>query len=286
MYPLTLGISDSQYTPIPPSGIAEIYIAKVLAVGGSLTTTEQNAVIQLVDDLTAAGIIDSFDIILPILGGTSASSKINLFDPDNTLYDWDYLGSPTFSSTGIKGNATNAAVRSLWKMNGLAKANNTNAHISTYLKYYSGGSGLTGVIDTSTSPYVKAPVCGYYGGSYGGMWTDSFGGQWNPGAASFEGFMYSDIRYGATSEQAQKFYYNNILRGTTTNVPLTFSNDSGFALLNLYWYVQNATHVYNGEFSNDEYRFFSIGEKLEGSTKRTDFYNAVETFQTTLGRNV
>lgn len=285
MYPLTLGISDSQFYA---SGIAETYIAKVLAVGGTLTTTEQNAVIQFVDDLETIGIIDDFDIILPILGGTSASCKINLFDPDNTLYDWDYLGSPTFSSTGIKGNATNAAVRSLWKINGLAKANNTNAHISTYLKYYSGGSGLTGVIDTAGSPYVKAPVCGYYGSSYGGMWTDSFGSLWAPGASSFEGFMYSDNRYGATSEQGQRFYYNNILRGNTSLAPSSFTNDSGFALLNLYWYTQNATHVYNGEFSNDEYRFFSIGKKLEGGsgTKRTDFYNAVQTFQTTIGRNV
>lgn len=277
MYPITIGISDAKKAP----GLAEIYLAKVLAVGGTLTTTEENAVIQLVDDLETAGIINKFDIILPILGATSASCKINLFDPNNTLYDWDYLGSPSFSANGIKGNATNAAVRSLWKINDLTKANNSNAHVTTYLKYYSGGSGFTGVIDTTSLPYAKIPVCGAYGGSYGGMWTDSFGGLWGPGAASFEGMMYSD-----TNGSTQKFYYDNILRGTSNSTPRVLDyNSSGFALLNLYWYVQNATHVYNAEFANDEYRFFSIGSKLN-DTERTDYYNAVETFQTTIGRNV
>lgn len=274
MYPLTLGISDSQIIP----GLVDAYLAKVLAVGGTLTSTEEGAVYQLVDDFEAAGIIDKFDIFMPILGGTDASCKINLFDPNNTLYDWDYLGTPTFSSTGIKGNGTDAAVRSLFKINDLQKATPTDSHLAYYKKYYAlNDAHLEGCLDTEAG-YIKMAYCYYYG-PYGGMWTGNFSS--SVSVTDFNGLVYSE---GRSSAPLQRAYINNTLKSSMNETPGTFSSTSGLAMLSIYWFIQNASHVYV-ERNPDEIRSWSIGSGFT-DTQRTDYYNAIETFQTTIGRNV
>jgi len=259
---------------------AEAYINQVLTVGGTLTDDEKTAVNQLTLDVKAAGIWDKFDILMPILGGNANSSKINLVEPTNTNTDWDYLGSPSFSSTGIKGNGTDAAVRSIWKINNLAKAKNNDAHTALYSKYFAGGNTairINGTLDTSAG-YIKM-MASQAGSSYGGMYTENFLNQWNPGASAFEGMMYAD-----TNGTNQKFYYQNTLRGDRSNTPGTFTNNSGLALFSVYWFDYSASRVYD-ERHPDEIRLFSIGAKLTDSEKDL-YYTAVVNYQTTLGRQI
>ena len=208
MYPFNIGIIGSQKSLAPLDPDVQAYIDKVLAVGGTLDPNEQGAVTVLTAALKDAGIWDKLDIFLPVLGSTAASCKINLKEPSNDTYDWDYLGTLEFSKYGIKGNGVDGAVRSLWKINSLVKSTQDDAHVTLYYKYFAGGpaSKLNGTLDTDVPGYNKYMASQAFGSqSYGGMYTDSFNSLWNPPIDQFEGLMYAD-----TDGSTQKFYYSNI----------------------------------------------------------------------------
>jgi hypothetical protein len=262
---------------------AQAYIEKVLALGGTLTTTEKNAVNTLTIDLKSAGVYSKCDLVLPVLGGNAGSSKVNLIDPTNASTDWTYLGTLGFSSTGIKGNNIDGTVRSNFKINGLTKAALGNAHYASYRKYYtsvvqgsSTGNNEDGAIDSNAN-YSRYGVYGYSGGGIGGMYSNDY----SSGLASsnFNGLIFAN----STAASSSQYFINNSSIGTGSGAQTAFTSDTGLALLGVYWWAFNDTRVYGR--SPDEIRFYSIGSGLN-STERTALYNAVQTYQTTLGRNV
>lgn len=84
----------------------EAFIAAVVGGGDTLTTTEKDAVNQLVVDLKAASIWTTMGAVYPLVGGTSTSMKWNLRDTTTAEIVW--YGGMTFNSQGILGNATNS----------------------------------------------------------------------------------------------------------------------------------------------------------------------------------
>ena len=256
---------------------AEAYFTQVLAVGGSLTIPEKNAVNQLTLDFKTAGIYNKFDIFLPVLGSTSASCKINLVEPSNATYDWDYLGTPVFSSTGVLGNGTDAVMRSIWKMVALVKADFGDVHWASYQKYNAGSAyHFNGVLDINSN-YQKCGLGTFYYPGYGGAFNDDFAGS-NYSDPDFNGLLYID-----NNGTNVKSYINNSFDTLSAVSSVGYWDaNAGNSLLGLYWAGQTNN---NFEFSSNEVRSFSIGSYLNG-TERTDYYNAVQTFQTSLGRNV
>jgi hypothetical protein len=260
---------------------AEAYFTQVLAVGGSLTIPEKDAVNQLTLDFKAAGIYSKFDIFLPILGNTAASSKINLVEPSNATYDWDYVGTPVFSATGIKGNGTDAAVRSLWKVDDLVKSQPGDAHWSSYQKYYSSSTGnLNGGFDIGGTFFIH----GMGNGQNTGFGSTSVNGIYcgliySGGQAAMDGFMYIEAE---TSSLAKSYLQNSIMQ-TDTTAQSQLSANCGQALLACYF--NGETNNIYPYFNPNEARSFSVGSYLD-SAERTAYYNAITTYQTTLGRNV
>ena len=268
---------------VPSGGIdpdAQAYINAVNTAGGSLTATETNALITLVSDLKAANIWDKFDIFLPVLGSTAASCKINLIEPSNATYDWDYLGTPTFSATGIKGNGTDAAVRALWKMNDLVKSQVGNAHWSSYQKYYSSSTGnLNGVFDIGGTFFVHGVGHGQntaFGAGNNGIYSGQITGG---NANQYDGFLYAD----AENSSSEKIYIQNSLFLTANTAQSALSANAGHALLGIYFHGVT-DNVYSLRSPN-EVRSFSIGSYLD-TAQRNAYYTAIQTFQTTLGRQV
>ena len=95
------GAQGSGYEPE-----TDAFIAAVVGGGDTLTTTEKDAVNQLVVDLKAASIWTTMGYLYPFVGGTSTSMKWNLRDTTTAEIVW--YGGMTFSSQGIDGNATNS----------------------------------------------------------------------------------------------------------------------------------------------------------------------------------
>lgn len=84
---------------------AQAFFTAVEGGGDTLTTTEKDAVNDLVVDLKADSLWTNLRILYPFVGGTSSSTKWNLMNPQNTdaAYRVTWNGTGTFASTGITG---------------------------------------------------------------------------------------------------------------------------------------------------------------------------------------
>jgi hypothetical protein len=89
------------------------YYNRVIAAGGSLTTTEQNATKQLVADLKANSLWTPMKAIYPMVGASAAACAQNLksssFTGTFTSTGW------TFASTGVTPNGTSAYMNTFFK---------------------------------------------------------------------------------------------------------------------------------------------------------------------------
>jgi hypothetical protein len=84
---------------------AVAFIAAVEGGGDALTTTQENAITQLVADLKANNLWTKIVAIYPIVGGTASAHKWNLKSPGT--YSLTFFNSPTHSATGFVTNGTN-----------------------------------------------------------------------------------------------------------------------------------------------------------------------------------
>ena len=92
---------------------ADAWITQVLADGGSLSATEQNAVKALETDLRnvnagADYLYDRLYAIYPLVGGDEASCKYNLKGAETAFtYTINFNGGWTFNANGVTGNGSN-----------------------------------------------------------------------------------------------------------------------------------------------------------------------------------
>ena len=104
------------------------FINRVTAAGGTLSTTEQNAVNQLVVDLKNYGIWSLCRAVYPMVGASAAACSQNLISASHTGV---FTTGWTFASTGATPNGTSAYMNTGLMPNGNLKLN------STHLSYYS-----------------------------------------------------------------------------------------------------------------------------------------------------
>jgi hypothetical protein len=266
---------------------AEAYFTEVLAVGGSLTIPEKDAVNQLVLDFKTAGIYNKFDIFLPVLGTDPEAMVLNLVAPTDTTWTWTYWGTPTLSSTGILGNGTDAALLSNWTLaEDLVLSQLNDSHWSCYIKYNGAGTGnyLNGALDTDGfGGYTKAGYGTFGGAAYGGLYTDQYAFGAGPGDSDFNGFVYGE-NYAtlANPTGVVELFINNSGYGLAAPSPIrAFAPNIKIAMLALAWTSQ-VNGLYQ-DFSTSEIRSWSMGSYLT-PTERTAYYNAIVTYQTALGR--
>jgi hypothetical protein len=164
-------------------------------------------------------------------------------------------------------------------MNDLVNANFGDVHWASYQKYNAGSTyHFNGVLDTASGEYNKCGLGTFYYPGYGGAYNNDFAGSFNSSDADFNGLLYIDNNGSSVIS-----YLNNTLDYTSgvAGAPVWYAS-AGNSLLGLYWAGQTND---NYEFSTNEVRSFSIGAYLD-STERTAYYNAVQTYQTSLSRQV
>jgi hypothetical protein len=129
-----------------------------------------------------------------------------------------------------------------------------------------------------------------------GVFTADYNGRYGLGYISQDGNSYFDvynrtsisnsnlnkgyIQYTRTSSNLSKVFYKNNLINTNTNINSQYSNPNNTIYL-------GALHLGSGldSYSNREQSFVTIGDGLN-DTESTALYNAVQKYQTTLGRQV
>jgi hypothetical protein len=256
-----------QFSSLDPDAQAFITAA------GITNPTQQTAINTLVVSLKANGIWSKMKALYPFVGGSAASHKFNLKDPRdlNAAYRLVFNGGWTHSSTGALANGTNTFADTFFSINTL---NQNNSHISIY-NTNNYGPYATGSIDmgafneiTSNGTFIATEVVP--GLSRARLFK-------NPLDFSLtDNRGYFLVNSNATNSQ---YYINNIVRST-------IANSGVFPLDNLNIYIGNLrTNVLLTYFASGRYTFSSIGDGLS-ATEASNFYTAVQSFQTTLGRQV
>jgi len=242
------------------------YYNRVIAAGGSLTTTEQSATLQLVLDLKANSLWTPMKAIYPMVGASAAACAQNL---KSSSFTGTFTSGWTFASTGVTPNGTSAYLDT-----GFAPSSNLTSNNAS-IGYYGGTSGTS----------LKCAMGAGGGGSFYqiypaypsyGLFADIFDAS-NVFTTnlSADGFIFA---YRNSSSTQKK----HSIRGTITTK--TESTSAGTISSNLVLGARNNSGSFQ-DYSNLQQRFAFMGDGLT-DTQASNFYTAVQAFQTTLSRNV
>tara|TARA_R110000868_G_C10692542_1_gene748482 strand:- start:16 stop:825 length:810 start_codon:yes stop_codon:yes gene_type:complete len=253
--------------------------AQAFITASGISGTNATAVNTLVVDLKAANVWTKIIAAYPMVGGTATSCKWNLKNPvdSNAAYRLTFFGGGTFSANGYLPNGTNAYATTF--LNPLAALTNNNTHLSYYSRTVLQGNNQ-GLIGASTGA-SSLPLFTIYGRSL----TNN---------VIMDAYDYTTCRNFVTDGTGAAFYINS----RTSSTSFKSYRNAAMALNNA---ASNTTNVatinfpitigalnLNGavsQFGTFQCAFASIGNGLTDA-EALAFYNAVQTFNTTLARQV
>jgi len=263
MFGIGVGIRVGGRTPVGGSAYdadAQAFFDRVTAAGGTLTTTEKNATNQLVLDMKSAGIWSSMKAIYPMVGASAAACAQNL---KSSSFTGTFTSGWTFASTGVKGNGTSAyfdtgfkpstdASLSGFSFGGYPRNNDTS------------GTQVSGCFSTTFAQNNLSN-----GNMFSGSINELFSYTANPSQRMFV--------HRRTSASFSESYRDSTSLGTATTTAIGLPN------INYYIGVRNASPP--TFYDAHEYAFYFFGLSLTNQNA-LDLTTAVNTFQTTLSRNV
>jgi hypothetical protein len=239
---------------------AQAFFDRVTAAGGTLSATEKTAVDTLVKQMKLDGTWTPMKAIYPMVGASAAACAQNL---KSSSFTGSFTSGWTFASTGVKGNGTSAYMDTNFNPNTSSNAN------SKHMSYYSRDNFNNCQIGIQATIFDQM----YYvaGAYYNILSTSSFTAITTATTKGFQIISRTSAVGGCTT------YVNN---SNLANDGLTATaNPNG----NL-WLNARAISV-AGTASANECAFASIGDGLT-NTQASNFYTAVQAFQTTLSRQV
>jgi hypothetical protein len=260
------GIIASSILQVDPDWLA--YYNRVIAAGGSLSTTEQNATKTLVADLKTAGIWTAMKAIYPMVGASAAACAQNL---KSSSFTGTFTSGWTFASTGVTPNGTSAYMNTSVVPNVDLSLN--SSHLSFYSRTNQSGTNW----DIGSTVGSGATEAGVHmalnlGGNFYPRVFDGNSGISNTNTVAF--FMAN--RQNSTTIKAIK----NSTATTITSSVVTASVNSYEIPIG----CLNLTGLF-AYYSSKQCAFASLGDGLT-DTQSSNFYTAVQAFQTTLSRQV
>lgn len=261
-------IEGSQFSIYDPDALTFFTAASIT------DTTQKSAVNTLVLSLKAANIWTKMKALYPIVGGSASSHAVNLKQPGT--YNLSFSTGWTHSSTGMTPNGATFANTNLVADSVLTYG---SACFSYYSRTNSDGNfsdlGSYGTAGNNYKSYVLQSRNSNL--SKSGIYDGSGTLDWATGSnASSLGFFAAN----RTSPNVNRIFKNGISLGLNT-----FNSNYG-SLSNIYSIVLGGAN--NGtiiQYTNRECAFASIGNGLTDA-EVLSFYNAVQTYQTNLGRQV
>jgi hypothetical protein len=254
------------------------YVAAQNANGYSPSRTRVDALNNLVWGLIGMGLWDKCQVIYPFLGGTTAAAqKWNLKDVQDTngAFRLTFNGSWTFAETGVKTNAALVANYARTYYTPSVNATSNSVHLSVYIRNQYTGQGC--VIGGTNSSSAIAPAIQIFASTtLSGTTIQARNASDVIAFGTSAAGMYAGNRNTSTSQQA---YYNGSQRviSATTSLALTTSELTMACRNNGSFVMEHAT--------NSEIAFATIGTSLTASEQRV-MYQLIQTYQTTLGRQV
>jgi len=261
------------YLNIPSSSDPD---AQAFLTAASITDpTISSAINQLVVDLKATGVWNSLNAIYPFVGGNATAHSFNLKAP--ALYQITWFGGVTHNSNGVTFNQINSYGNTGYAESTIETYGNT--HRSIYDRSNNSDLGIQiGAQDVNAnkrnSIYTNYSNQ-YYSDCYDA--TDNLGrlSGANLGSAAFWVSSRTSLGAGGFS-----VYRNGVTLSTSTGATI------GTQPINTNVFVGglNDTGVLSQPSGHNQ-AFASMGAGLI-NTQISNYYTAVQTFQTTLGRQV
>lgn len=255
---------------VSSSGGALNFDADALAfiTAASITdNTQKTAVNTLVTDLKTYNIWSKMKALYPMVGGSATSHKFNLKDPRDldAAYRLEFFGGWTHSSTGALPNGSNGYADT--KLIPLSVLSLNSTHISVYSR---------------TNNNSSTPLISDIGGSSDLLNIFPRYGAGNDVYMRVNSLPTAAVTTSATSTGL--YIANRVSAIETRNRINTSSYIQTFASTGLrstsLWLSRQGTG-----YDNREQAFASIGYGLT-DTEASDFYTAVQNFNTTLNRQV
>ena len=255
---VTLGQFGNQTTQI---------VTNFLNITGITDATIINALNTLVSELIANNILVKLKALYPMVGGTATTHKFNLLDPRDLdiAYRLSFLGGWTHSATGALPNGTNGYADTFLNLNSMNSINDISYGYYARNNTISAGSFGWGVPTALVPPnefFIRYTGSQKYGYLYD---TGNDGGS----ALDCRGFN-------AMSRIASNLKYIQ-LNATIS----TFTSASSGSLSSRTFVFSRGSQGYEDR----ENAFGFIGNGLT-FTDLTNFRNSVQTFQTSLSRQV
>jgi hypothetical protein len=247
---------------------AQAFFDRVTAAGGSLSATEKAAVNQLVLDLKANSLWTPMKAIYPMVGASAAACAQNL---KSSSFTGTFSSGWTFASTGITANGTSAYMDTGFNSFNDSDTTINNFHHSVYINNGVVGNCIQGCYTVAGGETDILPV---YGGQLYAMINQASGSLSIANTTRIGHFVGS--RYQLNSIQ---YYLSASQLLSTTNIPSALKN-------NLNYYIGLLNDRGTPTFGNaSRIALSSLGLGLS-PTQASNFYTAVQAFQTTLSRQV
>jgi hypothetical protein len=247
---------------------SQAFFDRVTTAGGSLSTTEKNATNQLVLDMKSAGIWSSMKAIYPMVGASAAACAQNL---KSSSFTGTFSSGWTFASTGVTGNGSSTFMQTAFVLSANLSVN--SVHASLYL-------------NTNNVPSVGDPVdLGAFNGVTQALTLNQ---------SSLVSLIFGSRNVGnyISTTQATRLGFgissktNATLTTLYKNGSSVASGNSGGTLPTIQSYL-GALNLSGGQYGviNNTIAFHSLGDGLT-DTQASNFYTAVQAFQTTLSRAI
>jgi len=251
------------------AGCADADANAFLTATGITNPTISGAICTLVTSLKAQGIWSKLDAIYPMVGGTATTHMYNLKNPANTnaAFRLSFVGGWTHSANGALPNGTNAYADTFYNIN--IQTNVNNACFGAYIRT-NNTSGLQ-VYGSFSSPSTRV----FNNLSNGNIQIANIGQIfYTPNPST--GLFFSR----RTSSTFNESYRNGVSLGNTT--ALTTS----LPVFNFYFGALNNTGTATF-YSLHQIAFGVLGGSASmTNTDASNLYSTIQTFQTTLGRQV
>lgn len=252
-----------------PISTAIVYDADAVAffTAASITdTTQKSAVNTLVLSLKSANIWAKMKALYPVVGGVASSHAVNLKTPGT--YNLTFATGWTHASTGMTPNGATYADTDLAP----TLMTQDSIHGSSYLRNNTTSDGpafSTEDASTFNNAFYLFPKI---------TTSNNYSVRINDSTSAF-------------LTQSNNITGLNIINRSVSNSKKYRINNTEVFSLTTASTARNSQSIYiarlrtTNTFFTNQYSFISFGDGLT-DTDTTNFYNAVQTFQTTLGRQV
>tara|TARA_R110000803_G_scaffold2937_1_gene10155 strand:- start:86 stop:913 length:828 start_codon:yes stop_codon:yes gene_type:complete len=253
-----------------------------LTATGITDPTISSAINTLVVTMKADGTWSKMYALYPFVGGTSSTNSYNLID--TTLYTLSYTGGITHNSDGITGNGSTGYADTGLNIVSDVVNYTSNHHISLYSRTATRDMGDTGWDMGVGIPFVSPyPIYGMAIGRTTGQRIYDYANYINNGRLSKAAAISDNAGLflnRASTLSEHKMFRNGVQEASSTATAIANSANGSIWILKI-----NPLGTGTTAFSSRNIALASIGQSLD-DTEQSDFYDAVQAFQTTLGREV